>query len=97
MNPSEAIAAVVVFGSLGLIGFTLAKAFAQRISGGAPGARELDAVRDEVAQLRSELDDVHARLAGMDELQNRVDFAERMLAQQREQRERGALGAGPER
>ena len=81
MEPAEAFAAVVVFGSMGIIGITLARAFAQRIAGGAPAARELEALRDEVAQLRAELDDVHARLGGMDELQNRVDFAERVIAQ----------------
>ena len=81
MNPGEAIAAVVVFGSIGLIGITLAKAFAQRISGGATSPREVEALRDEVAQLRGEVDQMHGRLGDVEELQNRVDFAERMIAQ----------------
>jgi len=47
-------------------------------------ATELDAVRDEVAGLRRELDDA----------QNRLDFTERLLAQARE---RGLLSAPKER
>jgi hypothetical protein len=38
-------------------------------------------LRDEVERQREELDAVHERLAQVDELQNRVDFAERVLAQ----------------
>jgi divalent metal cation (Fe/Co/Zn/Cd) transporter len=81
MNPGEAIAAVVVFGSMGFIGITLAKAFAQRISGGATSPREVEALRDEVAQLRSEVDDLHQRLGDVDEIQNRLEFTERVVAQ----------------
>lgn len=83
MNPGEAIAALAFFSMLGFIGFPLARAFAQRISGGAPAARELDALRDEVAQLRGELDEMHARMGDVEEIQNRLDFAERMIAQLR--------------
>jgi uncharacterized protein involved in exopolysaccharide biosynthesis len=81
MNPAEGIAALAFFAVIGFIGFPLARAFAQRISGGTPNMREVDALRDEVAQLRGEVDTMHDRLAGVDELQNRVDFAERMIAQ----------------
>ena len=51
---------------------------------GGAGAREIEQLREEVEQLRAELSDVHTRLAQVDELHNRVDFAERMLAQVRE-------------
>jgi hypothetical protein len=47
-------------------------------------AIELEAVRDEVAGMRRELEDAH----------NRLDFTERLLAQARE---RGQLGAPKER
>lgn len=75
------MAAVVLVASVGLIGLTLAKAFAQRIAGGGAHSRDLDDLRDEVAQLRAELDGMHARLGDVEEIQNRLDFAERMLAQ----------------
>jgi uncharacterized protein involved in exopolysaccharide biosynthesis len=83
MNAAEGIAALAFFSMLGFIGFPLARAFAQRISGGAPAARELEALRDEVAQLRGELDEMHARMGNVEEIQNRLDFAERMIAQLR--------------
>lgn len=83
MNPAEGIAALAFFSVIGFIGFPLARAFAQRISGGAPASRELDALRDEVAQLRGELDEMHARMGDVEEIQNRLDFAERMIAQLR--------------
>jgi uncharacterized protein involved in exopolysaccharide biosynthesis len=71
---------------------TLARAAAHRISGkGGADAAQVQALREEVERLRGELDGVHDRLAQMDELQGRMDFAERMLAQVRE---RGALPGG---
>ncbi|HVO34980.1 MAG TPA: hypothetical protein VMT21_05395 [Gemmatimonadales bacterium] len=73
---------------------TLAKAFAKRIAGGSAGSREIEALRDEVAQLRSEVDELQGRVAPVDEIQNRLDFAERLLAQARE---RGLLNAPKER
>jgi cell division protein FtsB len=90
MQGPEAIVAVVFFASVGGIGYTLARAFAKRIAGGAVGAKEVEALRDEVAQLRAEVDQLHDRVAPVDEIQNRLDFAERLLAQARE---RGQLSA----
>jgi hypothetical protein len=50
----------------------------------------LDDLRDEVAQLRSEVAELRGRAAELDEVQNRLDFTERLLAQ----RDRGALPDG---
>jgi len=69
-------------------------AFAKRIARGGAGAaveREVLAMRDELEQLRAEVDGVHGRLAQVDEIQGRLDFAERVLAQAKE---RGALPPG---
>ena len=79
----------MVFAGAGSVLLTLARALAKRIAGGAAGSREVEALRDEVAQLRAEVDDLHGRVAPLDEIQNRLDFAERLLAQARE---RGQLG-----
>jgi flagellar motility protein MotE (MotC chaperone) len=69
----------------GVTAVTLAKAFAKRIAGGDDASRdELRMLRDELERQRAELDSVHDRLAQVDELHNRVEFAERMLAQARE-------------
>ncbi len=72
---------------------TLARAVAKRIAGGAVGAREIEGLRDEVAKLRAEVDELHGRVAPLDEIQNRLDFTERLLAQARE---RGLLNAPKE-
>jgi hypothetical protein len=84
--------AVVVFAGAGSVLLTLARAFAKRIAGGSPAPREIAELREEVAQLRAEVDDLHGRVAPVDEIQNRLDFAERMLAQARE---KSRLPAGP--
>ncbi|MGD0992429.1 MAG: hypothetical protein ABR998_08160 [Gemmatimonadales bacterium] len=94
MSGPEAIVAVVFFASVGGVGMTLARAFAKRIAGGGVGAREVEALRDEVAQLRAEVDDLHGRVAPVDEIQNRLDFAERLLGQARE---RGQLSPPADR
>jgi len=72
----------------------LARAVARRIVSGATPPREVESLRDEVAQLRAEVDELHGRLAPLDEIQNRLDFTERLLAQAKE---RGLLGAPRER
>lgn len=86
--------AVVFFGGAAGVVVPLARAFAKRIAGGAVGSKEVDGLRDEVAQLRAEVDELHGRVAPIDEIQNRLDFAERLLAQARE---RGLLNAPKER
>lgn len=80
---------VVFFAMIAFIGVSfspLGRALARRISGetraiegAARDAAEMDALQGEVADLRRELDEVH----------NRLDFTERMLAQARD---KGLLG-----
>ncbi|HXJ78009.1 MAG TPA: hypothetical protein VMS64_04925 [Candidatus Methylomirabilis sp.] len=94
MSGPDAMVALVVFGSAGATVLTLARAYAKRIAGSAPGSKEIEALRDEVAQLTAEVDDLRGRLGPMDEIQNRLDFAERLLAQAKE---RGLLNAPKER
>jgi len=91
--PGEMIP-IVLFMMMGLVGVSfspLGRALARRVGGADQGeASEVEALRGEVAELRRELDDMYARLDQLQELENRVDFAERVLAQAKE---RGALGA----
>jgi len=90
MQGPDVIVAFAVTAFSGATVLTLARAIAKRISAGAAGPKEIEALRDEVAQLRAEVDLLHDRVAPVDEIQNRLDFAERMLGQARE---RGQLGA----
>jgi len=70
-----ATAAVLIFrGPLG-------KALARRIEG--PAAASLPPA--EMDELRSRLDEVEQQLGRVHELEERLDFTERLLAQQREQ------------
>jgi hypothetical protein len=94
LSGPEAVVAVVVFTGLGASLLTLVRAVAKRIASSSPGGREIEALRDEIAQLRVELDELHGRVAPVDEIQNRLDFAERLLGQIRE---RGLLNAPKER
>ena len=80
----EGIAAIVLLLGAGLIMaaliWPLARAFAKRIEGGAPLAEmqsELDSLRERVRQL----EEIAPR---MSELEERVDFTERIVAQGRE-------------
>jgi hypothetical protein len=80
----EDIAAVVLLLGVGLIIaaliWPLIRAVARRIEGGAAGAEmqaELDTLRERVRQL----EDIPPRMA---ELEERLDFAERIAAQRRE-------------
>ncbi len=69
----------------------IGRAIARRIGGGAPDesvTREVQALRDDVAELRDEASLLRRE---MTEAQERLDFAERMLAQART---KGALPAG---
>ncbi|MFI5207685.1 MAG: hypothetical protein ACHQX4_06670 [Gemmatimonadales bacterium] len=56
----------------------------RQFGGGEGGAHAIEELRDEVDQLRAEVSDLRARSAELDDIQNRLDFAERMLAQVRE-------------
>jgi glutathione S-transferase len=76
-----AFGALLATGAFTLVGLRMFLSYrARRLGGGA----DADAVRrlaDEVAQLR---DDLRANRDEMGELQERLDFAERLLARQRE-------------
>jgi hypothetical protein len=62
-----------------------AEALRNRLGVGEAGSpRALEELRDEVDQLRAEVADLRSRAGEMDDVQNRLDFAERMLAQVRE-------------
>jgi hypothetical protein len=86
----HAIGQIFFFCVVGVIAVSFSpvgRAFARRLSGEGRPARddaELDALHGEVAQVQRELAEV----------QNRLDFTERLLAQARE---RGLLGAPKER
>jgi len=77
MTPPEAAAAVVFFGGAFLTLRPLVSALASRI-GRPPASAVTDGAVDD---LRGEVEDAHRRIALLEE---RVDFAERMLAKQRE-------------
>lgn len=66
----------------GLVGFTfspIGRAIARRLAGDSP---EVKALADEVESLRQELADVRTELLQqVDDAHNRLEFAERMLAQ----------------
>jgi hypothetical protein len=86
--PAADFAEVFVLTALALIaGVTiilrgpLGKALATRLEGRRPGADE--AV--ELAELRERLQELEQREARIHELEERLDFTERLLAQQREQ------------
>jgi uncharacterized protein involved in exopolysaccharide biosynthesis len=95
MGVTETVALLSVMAVIASVVVPLARALARRIAGGPERAtqHQVQALREEVDQLRGELDAVHERLAGVDELHNRVDFAERLLAQARD---RGVLGPAKE-
>jgi hypothetical protein len=70
-----------------MVGFSfspIGRAIARLIGGSEHGdSREIAALREEVAQLRAELDAVQERGRDMDDVINRLEFAERVLAQLR--------------
>jgi hypothetical protein len=82
---------IVMFNVAGivLLAFSpIGRAIARRIGGASADADEPAALREEVADLRHELDQVHSRMAQLDQVQERLDFAERVMAQGKD---RGAL------
>jgi len=86
--------------TVGIGTLTLVGALARRIAGpygrgrlarealhlqlGGGSTQALEELRDEVDQLRAEVADLRSRAAELDDVHNRLDFAERMLAQVRE-------------
>jgi hypothetical protein len=79
----------------GLVGFTfspIGRAIARRLGGENPA--EVKALQDEVESLRQELADVRAEvLQQVEDAHNRLDFAERLLAQGKTQGQLPASGA----
>lgn len=78
MRPEDTVAFIAFMGGLFLITRPLIAAFARRIGREHAVPAVPEATVDE---LRADLEDAHRRIAALEE---RVDFAERMLAKQRE-------------
>lgn len=71
----------IVAGTVGMSFTPIGRAIARRLGGGRDQA-DADDLRAELSDLRAELDETRARLTGeVEELHNRVDFAERVIAQ----------------
>ncbi len=85
MQGPEAVVAAIFIAAVGGTGLILAQAVAKRIARSPTGSAEIEAMKDELAQLRAEMDDMRAKVGDMDELHNRVDFAERVIGQMKNQ------------
>ena len=84
--PSWALGAAVI-----LIAIQIGRAISGKYGGGGRGRhRGLPASDDEISELRQNLETMQNRVA---ELEERVDFAERLLAKQRESDRLGGGGA----
>ena len=77
-----ALIAVAFFAACAFVLYPLMRAIGRRIEGRAGGSDP--ALRAEVEQLRGRLGEVEALQHRVMELEERVDFAERLLAQRRE-------------
>ena len=73
---SVGLAGVLTFGSL-----TLIRAFARRIEGGRSSS-ELSALADQVDYLRQKVEESEGDRARIVELEERLEFAERLLARE---------------
>jgi ubiquinone biosynthesis protein UbiJ len=91
MGGPDAILGLGVLATICVMVTTVARVVIERSGRRAP-PRELAEMHEEIEQLRAEHDQLQARLGEIDELHNRVDFAERMLAQVKE---KSALPGGP--
>jgi hypothetical protein len=85
---SDALKLLMIFLSIGFAGsltygaIALITAFARRLEGRPTG--ELNALAEQVDDLRLRVEDGEATRGRLVELEERLEFAERMLAQQRE-------------
>ncbi len=81
--PGEMIP-IFLFGIMGLVGIAyspVGRAFG-RLIGGDKADPEVGELKAEIAELREQVTDLESRLHGeLDEVQNRLDFAERVIAQ----------------
>ena len=83
MNPELPyiiVASLLTIGAATWLLTPIVRGLGERLRGG-PGAADLDALRLEMEALRDTLQQARGDVA---DLQERVDFAERLLAQQRE-------------
>lgn len=84
LSPEETkVAGIVLVMASAIVGallLPLVRAWARRIEGRAPAAE----LREELAEIAARLDALQHGQERMAELEGRLDFAERMLAQQRD-------------
>ncbi len=96
MGELEIIRIIAVV-AIAMGGLTIVSALARRISGpygrrfraqqmmmglgSGVDPSEHEALKDEVARLKAEMEAVQGRMADIDELQNRLDFTERVIGQ----------------
>jgi hypothetical protein len=78
--PYIIVASLLTIGAATWLLTPIVRGLGERLRGG-PGAADLDALRLEMEALRDTLQQARGDVA---DLQERVDFAERLLAQQRE-------------
>lgn len=97
MQPPPEIVALTIVSIAGIAGFTIAQV-AKTIAGRGASPAELARMKEQLQQYAATLDDSQATLEEQSrqiaELQDRADFAERLLAQSRD---RSALGPGEKR
>lgn len=77
----------------GVVLTPLARALARRLERGSSGgaeAADVESLRGELAQWKARVEDVESVVARLDELEERVDFTERLLVKGRD----GTGGAG---
>jgi len=89
------VAQVIAATFVGMSILSLVIAVARRIAGPshrgqiadqADAQRAIATLQDDMDTLRGEVEHMRSRVAELDDVQNRLDFAERLLAQGREQR-----------
>jgi hypothetical protein len=93
MDAEKLLIAAMLTGVMTLLGMVIvpvARAYARRLDASAKGSQP----SAEFADLEARVRDLESREGRVAELEERLDFTERMLAQQREQ---PRLGAGEQR
>lgn len=97
MQPPPEIIAATIVAIAGIAGYTISQV-AKAIAGRGTSSAEIARVKEQLQQYAATLDDSLATLEDQSrqiaELQERADFAERLLAQGRD---RAALGPGDKR